>query len=151
MQRATVNLLNGCIAKRAVSPQSSVWIRHSLDLSPFLVSTMLKINGDHEESPDDLSAGENASEWDLKAQLCFLINRVTWLQSVSTSMARKYWILKGSNLVRKSRNKNQWQNFDKFKLEISHLLLTVRWHKLPREVMSLKLPGMDTQGWKAFK
>lgn len=28
----------------------------------FLVSTTLKINGDHEESPDELSAGENASE-----------------------------------------------------------------------------------------
>jgi len=61
-KRATENLLNGCIAKRAVAPQYSVWIRHRVEHSPLLVSTMLKINGDHEESPDDLSAGENASE-----------------------------------------------------------------------------------------
>ena len=61
-KRATVNLLNGCVAKKAAAPRYSVRIRHRLEHSPFLVSTMLKINGDHEESPDDLSAGENALE-----------------------------------------------------------------------------------------
>lgn len=61
-KRATVNLLNSCIAKRAVTPRCLVRSRHRLEHSPFLVSTMLKINGGHEESPDDLSAGENASE-----------------------------------------------------------------------------------------
>lgn len=44
------------------APRNLEWIRHRLQQAPFLVSTMLKINGDHEESPDDLSAGENASE-----------------------------------------------------------------------------------------
>lgn len=44
------------------APWNLVWIRHRLEQAPFLVSTMLKINRDHEESPDDLSAGENASE-----------------------------------------------------------------------------------------
>lgn len=51
-----------CSKKGLKAPQNLVWIKQRLEQALFLLSTMLKINGEHEESPDDLSAGENASE-----------------------------------------------------------------------------------------